>query len=609
MCGIVGLVSTRDVVEPLIHGLKMLEYRGYDSAGIAALNGGEIEIKRSQGKIADLEAILSGDPVHGFSGIAHTRWATHGAPSVNNAHPHKDYSGKFCLVHNGIIENYQTIKDRLKAEGVEFTSETDTEVICQLVGHYYAAGSEFPEAVRKACNDLEGSFAIAVLSKDDPSTIVGARNQTPLCVGLGKGENFVASDVTAFLQHTKDVIYLNDGEMAVVKMDNVEYFDIASGDALAKKTEHITWDVEAAQKAGYPHYMLKEIHQQPNILVDVLRGRFRVGESHLSMPELEEFFTPNISHINIVACGTSWHAALVGKFIIESIARLRVSVDYASEFRYRNPMLDENTVTMAISQSGETADTLAAIKMVEAQGRPTMSICNVVGSGITRHSKLNLYTQAGPEISVASTKAFTSQLATIYLLAIKLAEMRGELVGETFQEYLRELRALPRKLAEVLENTDELKRWAKLFHKRPNFLFIGRGVNYPVALEGALKLKEISYIHAEGYPAGEMKHGPIALVDAEFPTVVIAPASATFDKVKANMEEIMARDGDVLVVTNRPEEFRRFTPFIFEIPEVDEIFSPVLTTAPLQLFAYYTALRRGCDIDQPRNLAKSVVVE
>jgi len=609
MCGIVGIVSSRDVVGVLVNGLKMLEYRGYDSAGIAAVNGGEILIERNIGKIANLEDLLAKHPISGNTGIAHTRWATHGVPSVNNAHPHTDQSSVVCLVHNGIIENYQVLKDKLIAEGIAFQSETDTEVISQLIGHYLKNGTGFEEAVRRACCDLEGSYALAVLSKNETGKIVAVRNQTPLCIGLGKDENFVASDITAFLEHTKEVIYLNDGEIAVVTRDDVKFRTVKDGNELDKQAVHISWDVEEAQKAGYPHYMLKEINQQPLILVDVLRGRFRVGEDELEMPDVEEFVTPDIDHINIVACGTSWHASLVGKFIIEAIARVHVSVDYASEFRYRSPMVDDNSITLAITQSGETADTLAAVRMVQDLGRKTMSICNVVGSSITRHCGLNLYTQAGPEISVASTKAFTSQLATIYLLAIKIGIMRGVLDDSLFQHYLRELRALPRKLTSVLENVEELKRWAKYFQKKQNFLFLGRGVNYPVALEGALKLKEISYIHAEGYPAGEMKHGPIALIDDEFPTVIVAPASATFDKVKANLEEILARDGDVLVITNQPDEFRRYTPFIFTIPEVDELFSPILTTAPLQLFAYYTALRRGCHIDQPRNLAKSVVVE
>jgi glutamine---fructose-6-phosphate transaminase (isomerizing) len=609
VCGIVGLVSTRDVVDILIDGLKMLEYRGYDSAGIAAVNGGDIHIERNIGKIANLEKLLESNPIEGHTGIAHTRWATHGAPSVNNAHPHKDHTGTFCLVHNGIIENYQVLKDKLLKEGVPFSSETDTEVICQLVAHYYGECDDFTEAVRLACNDLEGSFALAVLSKKHPGTVIAVRNQTPLCVGLGDNENFVASDVTAFLPHTKDVVYLNDGDMAVVTLNCVEYRTISDGKPVERKIEHITWDIEAAQKGGFPHYMLKEIHQQPSILVDVLRGRFRVGENKLDMPELEEFITPEIDSINIVACGTSWHAGLVGKFIFESIARMNVNVDYASEFRYRNPLIGKNNLTLAITQSGETADTLAAVRLAQDMGGKTISICNVVGSTITRHCGMNIYTQAGPEISVASTKAFTSQLATIYLLAIKLGQMRGVLDDALFQQYLRELRSLPRKLTEVIQREDELRRWAKFFYKKHNFLFLGRGVNYPVALEGALKLKEISYIHAEGYPSGEMKHGPIALIDDEFPTVFVAPHSTTFDKVKANMEEILARDGDVLVITNRPDDFKRYTPFIFVIPEVDELFSPILTTAPLQLFAYYMALKRKCPIDQPRNLAKSVVVE
>ncbi|MEP0814115.1 MAG: glutamine--fructose-6-phosphate transaminase (isomerizing) [bacterium] len=609
MCGIVGIVRTEDVTGALIQGLKFLEYRGYDSAGIAVANGGGIDIERSQGKIAMLEELLAKRPLHGSAGIAHTRWATHGVPSVNNAHPHIDYTGNFCVVHNGIIENYLSLKEKLRAEGVEFSSDTDTEVISHLIGHFSERGAGFRDAVMQTCRLLVGSFAIAVLSNKDKGTIIAARNQTPLCVGIGKGEHFVASDVTAFLQHTKDVAYLDDGEMAVVTLDKAEYYRIEDGARVEKKIEHITWNVEEAQKAGYPHYMLKEIHQQPNILVDVLRGRFKVHEDRLHMPEVEEFFTSDINHVSIIACGTSWHAGLVAKFILEEIARIHTTVDYASEFRYRTPMVDEGTVTLAISQSGETADTLAAVRMVEKMGRKAMGICNVVGSSIARSCGLTLYTQAGPEISVASTKAFTSQLATVYLLAIKIAEMRGVLDREKFHHYLRELRALPRKLSEVLSNTEELKRWAKMFHKKRNFLFLGRGVNYPVALEGALKLKEISYIHAEGYPAGEMKHGPIALIDDDFPTVVVAPASATFEKVKANLEEVLAREGDVLVVTNRPDEFKRYTPFVFAIPDVDELFSPILTTAPLQLFAYYTALRRGCSIDQPRNLAKSVVVE
>jgi len=609
MCGIIGQIWKSDVLADLLSGLKALEYRGYDSAGIAVVNGGDIRVVRSAGKIALLEEKLAREPLKGNVGIAHTRWATHGRPTEENAHPHADFTGNFCLVHNGIIENYLELKRGLKAKGVRFASDTDTEVISHLIGSKYAG--DFPKAVAEALAELRGSYAIAVVCREHPDVMIGAKSQSPLVVGLGRdgSGNFVASDVTAFLKHTRSVIYLADGEMAVVGRDRVTVETIPERKAVARQPATITWDWSQAQKGGFKHFMLKEIYQQPEVVEDVLRSRLFEDPFGVELNGIEDVFTPDVDSVNIVACGTSWHAGLVAKFAIESVAKIPVTVDYASEFRYRDPLITPKSVTLAVTQSGETADTLAAVKDVRAKGMKTASICNVVGSSITQACALNLYTQAGPEIGVASTKAFTSQLTLIYLLALKLASMRGTMSADDIQNIGLELRALPRKALAIVESHEELKRWARLFHKKPDFLFLGRGISYPVALEGALKLKEISYIHAEGYPAGEMKHGPIALIDENTPTVIVAPKGKTLEKVMGNFEEVKARDGEVLVVTNAPEMFRGRTEFIFEISDAPELLSPVLTAIPLQLFAYYTALIRGADIDQPRNLAKSVVVE
>jgi glucosamine--fructose-6-phosphate aminotransferase (isomerizing) len=607
MCGIIGQVFDRDVVADLIDGLKALEYRGYDSAGVAVVDRGEIRVVRSVGKIALLEEKLGCEPLSGSIGIAHTRWATHGRPTEENAHPHTDFTGNFCLVHNGIIENYLELKQSLKDKGIPFASDTDTEVITHLIGSKYAG--DFAAAVAEALSELRGSYAVAVICRDHPGTMIAAKQQSPLILGLGAEGNFVASDVTAFLKHTRSVIYLADGEMAVVKRDGVHVEKIDQRRAVTKEPFTITWDWSQAQKCGFKHFMLKEIHQQPEVVEDVLRSRLFEDPFAIELDGVEDVFTPDVDSINIVACGTSWHAGLVGKFALESVAKIPVSVDYASEFRYRDALISPASVTLAITQSGETADTLAAVKDVRAKGMKTASICNVVGSSVTHSCDLNLYTQAGPEIGVASTKAFTSQLALMYLLALKLAAMRRTLSEGDIRKIGLELRALPRKALRIVESHDELKRWARLFHKKPNFLFLGRGISYPVALEGALKLKEISYIHAEGYPAGEMKHGPIALIDENTPAVIVAPKGKTLEKAMGNFEEVKARDGEVLVVTNAPEKFRGRTDYVYTIPDVPELLSPVLTALPLQLFAYYTALIRGCDIDQPRNLAKSVVVE
>ncbi len=607
MCGIFGEVARGEVVDDLIEGLKRLEYRGYDSAGVAVLNGDGLEVRRTKGKIAELEKRLAGAKLDGSCGIAHTRWATHGRPSDHNAHPHTDHTGMVSLVHNGIIENYQELKEELERAGHHFKSETDSEVIAHLISHYYRG--DLLEAVRRAIARLRGSYAIAVIHSDHPNTIVAAKHQSPLVVGHGDEGNYVASDVTAFLHRTKKVSYLKDGEIALVTLDGVRFFDAASGEEIEKPVEEVPWDLELAQKGGYPHFMLKEIMEEGAVFAEALRGRIghRDGLPHL--PGLERVLTPATDLIYLVACGTSWHAALIGRYLFEKLARVPAAAEIASEFRYRDPVVTENSALIAISQSGETADTLAAVRMMEERGVPRLGVVNVQGSSITQHCTLNLMTQAGPEISVASTKAFITQLAVLYLVVLRLCLMRQTLDEGTVRELVSELASLPEKIGKILEKKGELLEWAREFHRYEDFLYLGRQLSFPVALEGALKLKEISYIHAEGYPAGEMKHGPIALIDENCPTVLVAPDSPVLEKSIANLEEIKARGGEVLVITNRPEAFRDYTRWVFTVPKCHHLVSPVLTVVPLQLFAYYCAVERGTDVDQPRNLAKSVTVE
>ncbi|MFQ5663692.1 MAG: glutamine--fructose-6-phosphate transaminase (isomerizing) [Terriglobia bacterium] len=624
MCGIIGYIGKKPVVPVLLDGLKRLEYRGYDSAGIAVVgeNAG-LEIRRCQGKLRNLEETIRLQPVDGVYGIGHTRWATHGRPTEENAHPHRDCQGAIVVVHNGIIENYLALKERLQAEGHRFVTETDTEVIAHLVEKYHSPsqGAALPleEAVRRAVRELGGLFALAILSVRDPNKIVAVRSGPPAVIGLGQDEYFVASDIPALLYHTRDVFFLADGELAVITPEGVRLLDFA-GNAVQRALQHITWDPIQAEKSGFKHFMLKEIFEQPRAVRDTLLGRVsrETGRVYLGEEmELSEADFREFREVKIVACGTSWHAALAGKFMVEQLARLPVEVDYGSEYRYRDPIIDARTLTVIISQSGETADSIAAQREAQRKGSKTLAISNVVGSMIPREAHGCLYTHAGPEIGVASTKTFTTQLAALFILALHLAQARGRLTPEASKPFIEELLKIPAKLEQILQRDEEIEELARLFFRRHDFLFLGRGIHYPLALEGALKLKEISYIHAEGYPAGEMKHGPNALIDLNLPVVVLAtvdrnnPESVTrYEKTVSNIREVKARDGIVIaLVTEGDTEARAAADQVFELPPTCELLSPLLEAAPVQLLAYYIAVRRGCDVDQPRNLAKSVTVE
>ena len=621
MCGIIGYVGKKPVVPVLLDGLKRLEYRGYDSAGIAVVDGnGEMKIRRSEGKLRNLEDSLRLDPVDGVFGIGHTRWATHGRPSEENAHPHRDCKGEVVLVHNGIIENYLAIKEKLSAEGHKFVTETDTEVIAHLIEkHQNGGGLSLEEATRQAANELTGIFALAILSTREPNKIIAVRNGPPAVIGLGKDEYFVASDVPALLYHTRDVFFLADGELAVITPEGVRLQDFA-GRPVERELQHITWDPIQAEKGGFKHFMQKEIFEQPRAVRDTLLGRVSRETGKIFLGEEMEFTKEEFQkfrQIKIVACGTSWHAALAGKFMLERIARIPVEVDYASEYRYRNPLIDSDTLTILISQSGETADSIAAQRETHAKGSRSLAICNVVGSMIPREAHGTLYTHAGPEIGVASTKTFVTQLAALYLLTLQFAQARGKLTEEKTKPHIEELLRLPGKLEQILQRDDEIEDLTRELFRVQDFLFLGRGIHYPIALEGALKLKEISYIHAEGYPAGEMKHGPNALIDPSLPVVVLAtcdrsdPESVVrYEKTLANITEVKARDGIVLtVVTEGDKDVKGIADHVIEIPEAPELLLPILEIVPLQLLAYHIAVRRGCDVDQPRNLAKSVTVE
>ncbi|HXH28922.1 MAG TPA: glutamine--fructose-6-phosphate transaminase (isomerizing) [Candidatus Polarisedimenticolia bacterium] len=612
MCGIVGYIGPKKVSTVLLDGLKRLEYRGYDSAGIAVIDGASIQIVRSAGKLRELEENLRLARLDGSYGLGHTRWATHGRPTEENAHPHRDCSGSQVVVHNGIIENYKDLKKELAAAGHAFKTETDTEVIAHLIEEARKAeGASLEAAVRVAVPRLQGSYAFAVVSSLDPRKIVAARNGPPLVIGLGKDEYFVASDIPAILHHTRDVFFLDDREMAVVTEGGVLITD-HDGLSVAKRVQRITWDPIMAEKAGFKHFMLKEIYEQPRAIRDTLLGRVSQESGAIFLDDMEigdaEFRACRKLHI--VACGTSWHAALVGKFMIETLARLPVEVDIASEFRYRNPILEPDHLVLVITQSGETADTLAAQREARRRGVKTLAICNVVGSMATREAQGVIYTHAGPEIGVASTKAFTAQIAALYLLALRLGLLRGTVTADESKEMIRALLHLPTQIEEVLARDAHIEEIAKDTFRAPDFLYLGRGINYPIALEGALKLKEISYIHAEGYPAGEMKHGPIALIDRNLPVVALVFGDTLFEKMMANIEEVQARDGSILVVTHEghPELLRR-TDRVITVPRTSDLLTPILAVIPLQLLAYHIALRRGCDVDQPRNLAKSVTVE
>jgi glutamine---fructose-6-phosphate transaminase (isomerizing) len=608
MCGIVGYVGPRQATPLLIEGLKRLEYRGYDSAGVAVIADGKLIVQKAAGKIATLESQLNGNLMNGLTGIAHTRWATHGAPTTRNAHPHTDCTGVVAVVHNGIIENSTALKTMLVERGHKFTSDTDTEVIAHLIEQFYQSSLE--EAVAAALRELEGAYGIAVLSSKEPGTIVAARKGSPLLVGVGDGENFVASDPSAVLAHTRSVIYLDEGEMAVVTKDAHHIRD-RHDVRLTKEISKIDWDLETIERGGYQHFMLKEICEQPASVCNTLRGRVleEEGTARLSGLNLTEQQLAKIERIVITACGTSWHAALVGEYMIEDLARIPVEVEYASEFRYRSPIVDEKTLVIVISQSGETADTLAAMREAKRRGARTLGIVNVVGSTIAREVDGGIYLHAGPEIGVASTKAFTSQIVALAMFTLRLARVRNLSILQG-REIVAALNRLPDQLEQVLARKGEIEQLAERYVRASNVLYLGRGYNFPVALEGALKLKEISYIHAEGYPAAEMKHGPIALIDELMPVVFIAPRDGVHGKIVSNIEEVRARGGRVIaVVTEGDTTITPLVDHVIPIPVTMDMLTPVLTSVPLQLLAYYVAVRRGCNVDQPRNLAKSVTVE
>ena len=617
MCGIVGYTGFQDAYDIVINGLRRLEYRGYDSAGIVIDNKSEkFEVAKTKGKVEDLVNISSGLKGVSKIGMGHTRWATHGVPSDRNSHPHLSNNGKIALVHNGIIENYDTIKTMLTEKGFSFQSETDTEVLVNFIQYFMDLDGtiSFLEAVRLALNEVYGAYAITVMHQDFPDLLVVARLGSPLAIGLGENEYFIASDASPFVEFTKEAIYLEEGHMATISLEKgVEIRSIESNERVNSVVQELKLSLEQIEKGGYEHFMLKEIFEQSKSIHDTMRGRLLVDEGIIKMAgiwdHLERF--RNAERIIIVACGTSWHAGLIGEYLIEEYARIPVEVEYASEFRYRNPIITNKDIVIAISQSGETADTMAAIKLAKERGAFVFGICNVVDSSIARFSDAGAYTHAGPEIGVASTKAFTAQLTILSLLALKLGKHNGNLSNLDFMKLITELDAIPKKIEKVLESTHEyVKSIAKNFVESPNFLYLGRGYNFPAALEGALKLKEISYIHAEGYPAAEMKHGPIALIDENMPIVIIAPKKGHYDKIVSNVQEIKARKGQVIAVVNKgDEQVSSMADYIIEIPETSECFSPIVASIPLQLLAYYIAIYRGANVDQPRNLAKSVTVE
>ena len=615
MCGIIGYVGDEPAVPILVGGLRQLEYRGYDSAGLAVVNlNGTLEVRRAAGKLANLENVLAGEPLVGSFGVGHTRWATHGVPNEENAHPHRDSEGKIVVVHNGIIENYLPLRERLSAAGHKFVTDTDTETIVHLISEYFEG--ELESAVRRAVNELEGIYAIAAMAVDDPQKIVAARQGPPLVVGLGEGQQFVASDVTPILSYSRRVIFLDDGQIATVTPDAVTLMDLA-GNAVEAEPQEITWDPVTAQKGGYRHFMLKEIHEQPEAVRDSLVGRLERGAGTVELPELEIAGMPldddaarKLTKIFILACGTSWHAGLVGKFWIENLARLPVEVDYGSEFRYRDPLVPDNGVALAITQSGETADTLAAMREAKEKGASLWTICNVVGSMATRLADGVIHTHAGPEIGVASTKAFTTQLACLYQLALRLAQLRGTLSADEIRTRIEDLARIPAAIEHALRQDAALVPLANRLADRHNFLYLGRGMLYPIALEGALKLKEISYIHAEGYPAGEMKHGPIALIEKRLPVLGVAPEGPWYEKMFSNLQEVRAREGYLIgLVTAGDTRIADIADAVIEIPACAAELAPILASVPLQQLAYHIAVNRGCDVDQPRNLAKSVTVE
>jgi len=614
MCGIIGYIGSKEVVPVLIEGLRRLEYRGYDSAGVAVVHDGAIDLRRSAGKLSKLEDVITLQPITGDYGVGHTRWATHGRPTEENAHPHRDCTGKIVVVHNGIIENYLDLKQELQHQGHKFVTETDTEIVAHLVERETKEDG-LENAVRRALLLMRGLFALVLISADDPDKIVTVRNGPPIVVGLGDKEFFVASDIPAILMHTRDVVFLGDEEMAIITRTGVEFTDFF-GRPVSKATQRVLWDPIMAEKAGYKHFMLKEIYEQPTAARETILGRVSQdsGKVFLEEMKISDAQFAAIDRVTILACGTSWHAGLVGKYMIERLARVPVEVDYGSEYRYRGPIVPKNTLAVVITQSGETADTLAALREAKQAGACSLAVCNVVGSMATRETEGTIYTHAGPEIGVASTKAFTSQLVALYLLGLRLGQARGALSPEASKPHIDALLQLPQLLEQTLKLAPEVEEIAARFYNRTDFLYLGRGINYPIALEGALKLKEISYIHAEGYPAGEMKHGPIALIDERMPVVAIAPLDEVFEKMIGNMQEVKARGGSVIALTTRGDQklsaiLDAGQDFILELPRAPELLTPIVMTLPLQLLAYDIAVRRGCDVDQPRNLAKSVTVE
>ena len=619
MCGIVGYVGNKQVVPLIIDGLRKLEYRGYDSAGIAVVDENcNLSLRRAEGKLRNLEEAIRLNPLDGNYGIGHTRWATHGRPTEENAHPHRDCTGRIVVVHNGIIENYLSLKEKLKEQGHEFKTETDTEIVAHLVEEHQKEGLSFEEAVRKAVQQLKGIFALSMISADEPDKIIAVREGPPVVIGLGDGEFFVASDIPAILQHTRDVFYLGEKEIAILTRDSVRVTDF-DGNVVEPKQQRITWDPIMAEKGGFKHFLLKEIYEQPRAVRDTVRGRVSLdtGKVYLDQMDISEEDFRAVRSVKIAACGTSWHAGIAAKYMLEELARVPVEVDYASEFRYRNPVLDETDLLIVISQSGETADTIAAMREAKNAGCKVMAICNVQGSMITREADGTILTHAGPEISVASTKAFTSQIIALYIFALYLGELRGKLSEEQVKKHAQELIELPLKIEETLGYADTIEEISKEFFRSQDFLYLGRGINFPVALEGALKLKEISYIHAEGYPAGEMKHGPNALIDEKLPVVIINTreegnegSELRYEKTHSNIVEVKARDGIIFSILSEGDKMSSVvSDFVIEIPLVSDLLAPILSVVPLQLLAYYIAVRRGCDVDQPRNLAKSVTVE
>src|SRR5437660_6263447 len=620
MCGIVGYVGNKQVVPLIIDGLRKLEYRGYDSAGIAVVDENhELKIQRAEGKLRNLEDALRHKPLDGTYGVGHTRWATHGRPTEENAHPHRDCTGRIVVVHNGIIENYLELKEDLRQKDHNFQTETDTEVVAHLIEEHVKQGDSFELALRKTVEQLRGIFALSILSADEPDTIISARLGPPVVIGIGDGEFFVASDVPAILEHTRDVFFLGDGEIAVMTKDSVRVTDF-SGNQIEPEKQRITWDPIQAEKGGFKHFMLKEIYEQPGAVRESVEGRISLDTGRVFLDEvanISEADFRRFTSIKIAACGTSWHAGLAGKYMIEELARLSIDVDYASEFRYRDPVLDEDTLLLVISQSGETADTIAALREVKERGGKVLSICNVQGSMITREADGTVLTHAGPEIGVASTKAFTAQMIALYLFGLYLGQIRGTLSPEESLTHARQLAELPVKMEQLLNQSEALEALSSKFFRVTDFLYLGRGINFPIALEGALKLKELSYIHAEGYPAGEMKHGPNALIDERLPVMFIntreegnRASELRYEKTHSNIVEVEAREGIVISVLTEGDTMSSIvSDRVIEIPASSDLLSPILSIIPLQLLAYHIAVRRGCDVDQPRNLAKSVTVE